>query len=137
MSLYKSLVFPVLSRIDPETTHERTLVALERAQGSVFGRKALHTIRGSIQPDPIDLFGLTFPNRIGVAAGFDKEGRVAAGLAELGFGHVEIGTLTPWYQKGNPRPRIFRLKEDDALINRMGFPNYGALAAVATFASPQ
>lgn len=130
MSLYKSLVFPVLSRIDAETTHERAVTALVRAQGSVFGRKLLHTLRGTIQPDPVQLFGLTFPNCIGVAAGFDKDVRVASGLAALGFGHIEVGTLTPWFQQGNPRPRIFRLKEDDALINRMGFPNHGALAAV-------
>ncbi|MCO5205919.1 MAG: quinone-dependent dihydroorotate dehydrogenase [Anaerolineae bacterium] len=130
MSLYKSLVFPVLSRIDAETTHERTVAALARAQGSVFGRKLLRTLRGTVQPDPVQLFGLTFPNRIGVAAGFDKDARVASGLAALGFGHVEVGTLTPWFQQGNPRPRIFRLKEDAALINRMGFPNHGALAAV-------
>lgn len=74
--------------------------------------------------------GLTFPNVLGMAAGFDKEVRVAAGLAALGFGHVEVGTLTPRPQAGNPRPRIFRLPGDQALINRMGFPNEGVATAV-------
>ncbi len=73
---------------------------------------------------------LRFPNPLGMAAGFDKDARVVAGLAALGFGHVEVGTLTPRPQAGNPRPRIFRLPGDAALINRMGFPNGGVAAAV-------
>jgi dihydroorotate dehydrogenase len=77
------------------------------------------------------MFGLTFPNELGVAAGFDKNAEAIAGLGALGFGHIEVGTLTPRPQAGNRKPRIFRLTEDQALINRMGFPNHGAAAAVA------
>lgn len=78
---------------------------------------------------PVQLFGITFPNEIGVAAGFDKDVRVAFGLSQLGFGHIEVGTLTPKPQAGNRRPRIFRLQTDKALINRMGFPNCGVFVA--------
>jgi dihydroorotate dehydrogenase len=88
-------------------------------------------LAGPLPQRPFTLFGLTFPNKLGMAAGFDKEVRVAAGLALLGFGHVEVGTLTPRPQIGNPRPRIFRLRQDRALINRMGFPNEGVDTAVA------
>lgn len=75
---------------------------------------------------PVQLFGLTFKNQIGLAAGYDKDGLAIRGLAALGFGHVEIGTVTPKPQPGNPSPRVFRLVEDDAVINRMGFPSRGA-----------
>jgi dihydroorotate dehydrogenase len=88
-------------------------------------------LAGPLPQRPFTLFGLTFPNKLGMAAGFDKEVRVTAGLALLGFGHVEVGTLTPRPQIGNPRPRIFRLRQDRALINRMGFPNEGVDTAVA------
>lgn len=129
-SFYKRVVFPLLKRIDPETAHDRTLVALETAQSNPAGRAALRTIAGSIPPKPVKVGDLTFPNPLGVAAGFDKDARVAVGLALLGFGHVEIGSITPRPQTGNPRPRIFRLPSDGALINRMGFPNGGVEAAV-------
>jgi len=95
-----------------------------------LGRAILSQIAGEIPFNPIQLFGLNFPNILGVAAGFDKEGGVAPGLAHLGFGHIEIGTITPRPQTGNPRPRIFRLPQDDALINRMGFPSSGVEEAV-------
>lgn len=75
---------------------------------------------------PVELFGLRFHNRLGLAAGYDKDGLAWRGLAALGFGHVEVGTVTPRPQPGNPRPRLFRLIEDEALINRMGFPSRGA-----------
>jgi dihydroorotate dehydrogenase len=78
----------------------------------------------------VQVGALHFPNPVGMAAGFDKDARVVTGLAELGFGHIEVGTLTPRPQAGNPRPRIFRLPGDAALINRMGFPNGGVAAAV-------
>jgi len=77
---------------------------------------------------PVEVFGLRFRNPLGVAAGYDKEGCAVRGLACLGFGHVEIGTVTALPQPGNPRPRLFRLVEDHALINRMGFPNPGLVA---------
>ena len=80
--------------------------------------------------DPIQLFGLTFPNRVGLAAGFDKDARWLHAMHNLGFGCIEIGTLTPKAQIGNPKPRLFRLKNEQALINRMGFNNLGVDAAV-------
>lgn len=78
----------------------------------------------------VTLFGLRFPNRIGLAAGFDKSARYVELLGRLGFGFIEVGTITPRPQPGNPRPNVFRLREDEALVNRMGFPNEGAEAAV-------
>ncbi len=110
---------------------------LSTAQSSRFGRAILSSIAGEIPQNPIRLCGLTFPNILGVAAGFDKEGNIARGLAMLGFGHVEIGTITPQYQQGNPRPRIFRLPKDGALINRMGFPSSGVEKALSYLASYQ
>ncbi len=115
--------------MDAETTHDRTIRSLEAAQDSGKGQWLLQQIAGNIPSRPVNLFGLTFPNELGVAAGFDKDVRVTSGLSQLGFGHVEVGTLTPKPQKGNPRPRIFRLREDQALINHMGFPNCGVSAA--------
>jgi dihydroorotate dehydrogenase len=88
-------------------------------------------VAGEIPCNSIRCCGLTFPNALGVAAGFDKDVQVTPGLALLGFGHIEIGTITPRPQIGNPKPRIFRLPADKALINRMGFPNVGAQSAVA------
>jgi dihydroorotate dehydrogenase len=82
----------------------------------------------ALKKDPITLWGLTFKNRIGMAAGFDKNGEAVAGLARLGFGHVEVGTVTPRPQPGNARPRVFRLPEDGAIINRYGFNSAGAEA---------
>lgn len=82
----------------------------------------------TLKDDPITLWGLTFKNRIGMAAGFDKNGEAVAGLARLGFGHIEVGTVTPLPQPGNARPRVFRLPEDQAIINRYGFNSDGAEA---------
>ncbi|MCB8942627.1 MAG: quinone-dependent dihydroorotate dehydrogenase [Ardenticatenaceae bacterium] len=129
--MYKKLVFPWLSRMEAEGVHERTLSLLAWAQQSAVGRAGLRLLAGPLPPQPVALFGLRFPHVLGMAAGFDKDVRVAAGLALLGFGHVEVGTLTPRPQMGNPHPRIFRLKADEALINRMGFPNGGVTTAVS------
>lgn len=126
---YQTLLFPALKRLDPETAHERTVTALSLAQRTLAGRAALRLIAGRVPTRPVQIGPLHFPNELGVAAGFDKDARVAAGLALLGFGHVEVGTLTPRPQAGNPRPRIFRLPSDGAVINRMGFPNGGVEAA--------
>ncbi|MBK7896928.1 MAG: quinone-dependent dihydroorotate dehydrogenase [Anaerolineaceae bacterium] len=115
--------------MDAETVHDRTLRLLELAQGGV-GRPFLKKIAGPLPQNPVQFAGLTFPNVLGMAAGFDKDVRVVPGLAALGFGHIEVGTLTPRPQAGNPRPRIFRLPEDGAIINRMGFPNGGVQAAL-------
>lgn len=130
MSSYHRLVFPLLRRLDAESAHEHTLSALERAQSSDAGRALLRRIAGDLPAQPVELAGLRFPNPLGMAAGYDKDARVVEGLALLGFGHVEVGTLTPRPQAGNPRPRIFRLVPEEGLINRMGFPNGGVAAAL-------
>ncbi len=129
-SLYERLFFPALRRLDAETAHDRTLEALRLAQSNPAGRATLRTIAGHIPVQPVQVGPLHFPNPLGLAAGFDKDAAVITGLALLGFGHVEVGTLTPRPQAGNSRPRIFRLPADGALINRMGFPNGGVAAAV-------
>jgi dihydroorotate dehydrogenase len=128
---YRRFIFPLLSRTDAELAHKRTLNSLAFAQRHSIGRAVLQILAGKIPAEARHLFGLTFPNILGVAAGFDKDVHAPAGLAMLGFGHIEIGTITPDPQEGNPRPRIFRLPQDEALINRMGFPNNGAEAAVS------
>jgi dihydroorotate dehydrogenase len=130
MSLYRRLLFPALRRFDAERMHEQAVTWLALAQHNAPGRALLRLAAGSLPSEPVELFGLTFPNVLGMAAGFDKDVRVTAGLFQLGFGHVEVGTLTPRPQPGNPRPRIFRLPEEGALINQMGFPNEGVAAAV-------
>lgn len=130
-SYYERLLFPAIRYIDPETAHDRTLNALALAQSNPVGRAVLRDIAGDIPNRPVQVGGLHFPNVLGMAAGFDKDARVVRGLALLGFGHIEIGTLTPRPQPGNPRPRVFRLPADEAVINRMGFPNGGVEAAVS------
>lgn len=127
--MYQQVIFPLLSRLDAESVHQQTLALLAWAQTG-WRRPLLQKIAGELPQQPINLFGLTFPNILGMAAGFDKDARVVNGLADLGFGHIEVGTLTPRPQPGNPLPRIFRLKVDKALINRMGFPNGGVQAAL-------
>jgi dihydroorotate dehydrogenase len=129
VTAYKSVVFPIVSRFDAESVHNHTIRLLELAQKNGFGQAVLRQIGGFIPARPVKLGTLTFPNEIGVAAGFDKDVRVAAGLGLLGFGHVEVGTITPRPQSGNPKPRVFRIKQDRAIINRMGFPNCGAKIA--------
>ena len=115
---------PYLFRLDPERAHELTLNALSYV-GNFFATRMLLELLYSAPTKPIQAFGLTFKNPVGIAAGYDKDGIAIRGLAALGFGHVEIGTVTPKPQPGNPSPRIFRLLEDEAVINRMGFPSRG------------
>ncbi len=118
MGFYKQLLRPILFRLDPETAHSLAM-------------RALRFVPGVQVHDPIlrqDLFGRTFPNPIGLAAGLDKDGEHVGDWERLGFGFVEVGTVTPRPQVGNPRPRLFRLPADQALINRMGFNNQGAEA---------
>ncbi|WP_100207531.1 quinone-dependent dihydroorotate dehydrogenase [Sphingomonas elodea] len=115
--------------IDPERAHRGAIRTLG-AWGAIrtpFGG-------GPESATPVTLAGLTFPNRVGLAAGLDKDAEAIAGLFGLGFGAVEVGTLTPRAQPGNPRPRLFRLVEDEAVINRMGFNNGGIDAALARIA---
>lgn len=114
----------LLFKLDPETAHHLTLQLLR-----LGGRQPISTILQEIfaTPDkPVEVFGLTFRNPVGLAAGYDKDGIAWRGLFTLGFGHIEVGTVTPHPQPGNPKPRLFRLVEDKAVINRMGFPGQGA-----------
>lgn len=115
---------PLLFSLDPETAHEFSLAAL-----NIAGR-ILPTGK-PVPSDPLEVMGLRFPNRIGLAAGLDKNGEAIDGLARLGFGAIEIGTITPRPQPGNPRPRMFRLPEVRGIINRMGFNNHGVDTLVA------
>jgi len=115
---------PLLFRLDPETAHNLTLQMLRLAGSFPPSRWALQVLF-SAPEKPVEAFGLKFKNPVGLAAGYDKDGIAIQGLAALGFGHIEIGTVTPRPQPGNPRPRLFRLVEDQAVINRMGFPGKG------------
>lgn len=120
-----SLLRPLLFGFEPELVHQRTLQVI-RLAGVLppLGRLVAALFRPPARP--VRVFGLDFANPVGLAAGYDKDGVAWRGLAALGFGHIEIGTVTPLAQPGNPRPRVFRLPEDRALINRMGFPGRGA-----------
>ena len=118
-----SLLRALLFRHDPETAHQFTLQLL-RIGGIEPIRSILRTMY-SVPSKPVQAFGLTFKNPIGLAAGYDKNAVAIKGLSASGFSHVEVGTVTPKPQPGNPRPRVFRLLEDEAVINRMGFPSRG------------
>jgi dihydroorotate dehydrogenase len=119
--LFRSLLF----RLDPEQAHSLTL-RLIRLAGQLPPARGLVRRLFAAPQHPVEAFGLRFSNPVGLAAGYDKDGLAWRGLAALGFGHVEVGTVTLQPQEGNPRPRVFRLPEDQALINRMGFPGEGA-----------
>ncbi len=120
-----NLIRPYLFRLDPEQAHALTLHAL-RISGNIPPLRWLIAQQFKAPSKPVHVFGLDFKNPVGLAAGYDKDGVAIRGLSTLGFGHVEIGTVTPKPQTGNPSPRIFRLLEDDAVINRMGFPSKGS-----------
>ena len=115
-----NLLRPALCSLDPETAHDATLTTLNTA--CCLG---LSRLIPQPAPDPRTAMGITFPNPVGLAAGLDKNGECINGLAALGFGFIEIGTVTPRAQPGNPRPRLFRIPEAQAIINRMGFNNHG------------
>ena len=133
--LYEKVVRPLLFKQDPERMHDLALFALQ--------------LLGNIKPlcvlmeawnqrkdcQPIELFGLQFPNAVGLAAGFDKNGHCYHCARALGFGHTEVGTITYQKQPGNPRPRLFRIPESEALINSCGFPNDGAKIIAQRLAS--
>ncbi len=128
--MYPLLFRTVLSRMDPETAHHAAMTVIRVLGVPPFSWLA----RALTRPDPaiaVSALGLRFDSPFGVAAGFDKDVKGAAGLFALGFGHVEVGTLTAVPQEGNPRPRLFRLIPDRAVVNRMGFNNHGAEAAAA------
>ena len=122
MTVYRSLLRPILFRLPPETAHELALHSLSLMPSRLIAK------RFSDPALKIERFGLSFPNPVGLAAGFDKNGIALQPLAALGFGFIEAGTVTCHAQPGNPRPRLFRLSEDRALINRAGFNNEGAAA---------
>ena len=122
-----SLARPFLFGLDPEHAHELTLGSLARLQNTplqcAWAQRRI--------ADPVTLAGLTFPNRVGLAAGLDKNGRCIDAFGAMGFGFVEVGTVTPRAQPGNPKPRVFRIPEAGALVNRLGFNNDGLAAFIA------
>lgn len=129
--LYRSILRPVLFRLPSETAHELGLHALSYGLSREWTRRIVYN-RLALSPfGTLERFGLKFTNPIGLAAGFDKNGAVAQAMCALGFGHIEVGTVTNIAQPGNPRPRLFRLARDRALINRAGFNNDGAAALAA------
>jgi dihydroorotate dehydrogenase len=133
--LYRSVLRPLLFRLPPESAHEMALHSLSLAFGSEWARGAVAR-RFNREPfGELRRFGLSFKNPVGLAAGFDKNGTAAQGLAALGFGFIEVGTVTHLPQPGNPRPRLFRLPLDCALINRLGFNNNGAATVARQLAA--
>jgi dihydroorotate dehydrogenase len=126
--MYRTLFSLVLSKLDPERAHHLAFLVIKVLPVLGIGR----LVRRFTRPDPslaVDALGLRFDSPFGVAAGFDKDGEAVIGLGQLGFGHVEVGTITAQAQPGNEKPRLFRLIPDRAVINRMGFNNQGAAAA--------
>ena len=120
---------PLLFQLSPEKAHTYTMRLLKIALSLPFGRRIFKALFVVENPKLVrDIMGLTFKNPVGLAAGFDKDGQYLAELSVLGFGFLEIGTVTPRPQAGNPKPRLFRLPDDQALINRMGFNNRGVAA---------
>ena len=127
-AIYDTIVRPALFKMEPEQAHERGRKAL-MALGSIPLLCSYMRRFNQIKEDqPVKLFGLEFPNRVGLAAGMDKDGEFPKAIEALGFGHAEVGTVTPCEQPGNPRPRLFRLPENGSLVNRMGFNNKGSEA---------
>jgi dihydroorotate dehydrogenase len=125
--LYRFFFKAFFTKLDPEFAHELVVTALRFLSG-------VGVIRAGKARDEISVLGLQFENRLGMAAGFDKNGILIKALHALGFGHVEIGTVTPLPQPGNPKPRLFRLPKNQSLINRMGFNNEGAVSVAARIA---
>lgn len=122
MSLY-SIIRPLMFSLDAEKAHHLTLSLLKKADTFGF-------VTQTVEQNPVRCMGIEFPNAVGLAAGLDKNGEYIDALAELGFGFIEIGTVTPRPQEGNEKPRLFRIPEAKAIINRMGFNNHGVDALV-------
>ncbi|MCO5294042.1 MAG: quinone-dependent dihydroorotate dehydrogenase [Homoserinimonas sp.] len=131
--MYKFIFKTFLTRLDAEFAHGLAFLLI-RILGLPGIRSAVHSFTRPKANGPVELMGLKFSSRFGLAAGFDKDAKGLRGLWALGFGHVEVGTVTALAQPGNPRPRLFRLVADRALINRMGFNNHGAEAAARAIA---
>ena len=131
MSLYRAIIKPIFFSFDPETIHHFVFNLLKissKIPGVSLIIKTIYKI--SDKQLETEVFGLKFANPVGLAAGFDKDAKLFNELGNFGFGFIEIGTLTPKGQSGNPKPRLFRISEDEGLINRMGFNNNGVSAAV-------
>jgi len=128
--LYKNILRPILFKFSTETAHDFGMKFLKTGLGSEFAQNLARKRFGNNGIQEVERFGLKFSNPIGMAAGFDKNGNVVNQLAALGFGFVEVGTVTYEPQPGNEKPRIFRLPKDGALINRLGFNNEGTPAVV-------
>ena len=128
--MYKLFIRPILFQFDPEKVHYFTFSVIRFFSSIGFGFifKSIYEIKDKRLET--EVFGLQFKNPVGLAAGFDKDAKLYKELSNFGFGFIEIGTLTPKGQEGNPKKRLFRLKEDSAIINRMGFNNGGVLEAV-------
>ncbi|MFI5356896.1 MAG: quinone-dependent dihydroorotate dehydrogenase, partial [Opitutales bacterium] len=134
---YEKLVRPALFRLESEHAHEvgvHAMAGLGRLPPVCRLLEAWHARPADLRSRPVECLGLKFPNRIGLAAGFDKNARAWPAAAAMGFGHVEVGTVTLLRQPGNDRPRVFRYPEQEAVINRMGFNNEGAEAVAARLA---
>lgn len=128
--MYKSIIRPLLFRFSPETAHHLTFRALKVGQALKMDTLLNLVLNPSKLNMETEFCGLKFPNKVGIAAGLDKNAEVFNILGSLGFGHVEIGTVTPKSQSGNPKPRSFRITQDQGLINRMGFNNHGLDEAI-------
>lgn len=127
--LYRSTLYPILARMDPERAHHLALSLLHRLEQTPGGLALLERLAGPCDERlHVEQFGLTFRNPLGVAAGLDKNAEATRALMALGFGAVEVGTVTPRPQPGNPKPRLWRLPGEGALVNAMGFPSDGAAA---------
>jgi dihydroorotate dehydrogenase len=131
---YRLFLRPLLFRLEAERAHHVTINGLRLATALGWDRLLAPSETGLALAQPVRAMGLSFPNRVGLAAGLDKAGLVVDGLGAMGFGHVEVGTITPRPQPGNPQPRLFRLPEHEAIINRMGFNNPGLEQALANIA---
>ena len=129
--MYKAFIRPLLFLMPPERAHHFTF-GLVKLLHRIPGVGAIHRALFQVKHPKLEreLFGIRFPNPVGLAAGFDKDAKLFRELGNYGFGFIEIGTLTPVGQPGNPKPRMFRLKGDTALINRMGFNNGGTVEAI-------
>lgn len=128
--MYKSILRPILFKFDPEKVHYFTFSLIKLAHTFFMGPlfRMIYCVKDKRLER--EVFGITFPNPVGLAAGFDKDAKLYKELGNFGFGFIEIGTVTPKPQSGNPKKRLFRLKQDSAIINRMGFNNGGMEAAV-------
>ena len=127
--IYKKLIRPLLFQLNAEHAHDLACQFLTITEKSSLARKCIN-LASSTKHQSCNVFGLSFPNTLGLAAGMDKNGAFPKTFFSLGFGHVEIGTITPQAQPGNPKPRLFRYPKYNALVNRMGFNNDGADAVV-------